>query len=188
MLDASNIPSTTCNELGRDFLTQEESRMNIGTATAGRALRNWKVWPVSLALLALAWPARVRAELGGSIDSVQADQEQMKGTRRITNAANYSVHEIQAESGTKVREFVSPAGTVFAVAWDGPWKPDMRQLLGNYFDRYIQAIQSKRPRRGAVSIQKPDLVVESSGHMRSFAGRAYLPQMTPQNVDPASIK
>lgn len=188
MLDASNIPSTTCNELGRDFLSQEEARMNIGTATAGRALMNVKIWSAGLALLALAWPARVCAELGGSVDSVQADQEQMKGTRRITNAANYSIHEIQAESGTKVREFVSPAGTVFAVAWDGPFKPDMRQLLGNYFDQYVQTIQSKRPRRGAVSIQRPDLVVESSGHMRSFTGRAYLPQMTPQNVNPAAIK
>jgi hypothetical protein len=162
--------------------------MNIRSGTAGRTLRNWKAWSAGLALLALAWPARVCAELGGSVDSVKADQEQMKGTRRITDAANYSVHEIQAKSGTKVREFVSPSGTVFAVAWDGPWKPDMRQLLGNHFDQYVQAIQSKRPRRGAVSIQSPDLVVESSGHMRSFTGRAYLPQMTPQNVDPAAIK
>lgn len=162
--------------------------MNIESATAGKARRNWKLWPAGLALLALAWPASLCAELGGSVDSVTADQEQMKGTRRITKAANYSVHEIQAESGTKVREFVSPAGTVFAVAWEGPWKPDMRQLLGTRFDQYVQAIQSKRPRRGAVSIQKPDLVVESSGHMRSFTGRAYLPQMMPQNVDPAAIK
>lgn len=157
-------------------------------AGAGGVLRNWRVLAAGLAIAAGAWPLTVYAELGGSVDTVQADQEQMKGTRRITSAANYSVHEIQAESGTKVREFVSPSGTVFAVAWQGPWKPDMKQLLGPYFDRYVQAIQSKRLRRGAVSIQQPDFVVESGGHMRSFTGRAYLPQITPQNVDPAAIK
>lgn len=157
-------------------------------AAARRVLRNWSVLTAGLAMLAGAWPAKLYAELGGSVDTVQADQEQMKGTRRITTAANYSVHEIQAESGTKVREFVSPSGTVFAVTWQGPWKPDMKKLLGQYFERYVQAIQSKRPRRGAVSIQQPDFVVESGGHMRSFTGRAYLPQEKPQNVDPAAIQ
>jgi hypothetical protein len=162
--------------------------MNTGTATAGRVLCHWQVWSAALVLLALALPAQAYAELGGSVDTVQADQVQMKGTRRVTNAATYSVHEIQAESGTRVREFVSPAGTVFGVAWDGPWKPDMKQLLGPYFDQYVQAIQSKRPRHGGVSIQQPGLVIQSGGHMRSFSGRAYLPQMTPANVDPATIK
>jgi hypothetical protein len=156
------------------------------TAAAGKVLRHWRIWMAAVAMLALAGPAG--AELGGNVATIQADQEQMKGTRRITATADYSVHEIQTASGATVREFVSPAGTVFGVAWKGPWKPDMRQLLGPYFDQYVEAIQSKRPRRGPVSIREPGLVVESSGHMRSFSGRAYLPQMTPQNVDPATIK
>jgi len=162
--------------------------MNTGTAIAGGVLQDWKIWSAGLVLLALVVPARVYAELGGNVDSVQSDQQVMKGSRRITNAGNYSVHEIQAESGTKVREFVSPSGTVFGVAWSGPFKPDMRQVLGPYFDQYVQAIQSKRPRGGAVVIQQPGLVVESGGHVRAFSGRAYLPQMTPSNVDPSGIK
>jgi hypothetical protein len=162
--------------------------MNTWTATASGVLQDWKIWTAGLVLLALVVPARIYAELGGTVDSIQADQQVMKGSRRITSAVNYSVHEIQAESGTKVREFVSPSGTVFGVAWSGPFKPDMRQLLGPYFDQYVQAIQSKRQRRGAVVIQQPGLVVESSGHMRAFSGRAFLPQMTPQNVDPSTIK
>jgi len=160
--------------------------MISGIATFGRVLAQWRIWMAGVAMLALAGPAW--AELGGNVATVQTDQEHMKGTRRITTTADYSVHEIQTDSGTTVREFVSPGGTVFGVAWQGPWKPDMRQLLGPYFDRYVQSIQSKRPRRGPVSIHEPGLVVESSGHMRSFSGRAYLPQMTPQNVDPATIK
>ena len=162
--------------------------MTSGTATGGRAMEVRKVWLAGLVLLALAWPTASYAELGGNLASVQADQEHMKGARRITTTADYSVHEIRAASGTTVREFVSPSGTVFGVAWQGPWKPDMRQLLGPYFDQFIQAIQEKRPRRGAVSVREPGLVVETGGHMRSFSGRAYLPGMTPQNVDPATIK
>jgi hypothetical protein len=141
---------------------------------------------ISMALMAWALPAR--AELGGDITTVQADQEHMKGTRQVTTTAAYSIHEIQTATGTKVREFVSPSGRVFAVAWQGPSTPDLRQLLGQYFDQYAQAIQGKRAGRAPVSIEQPGLVVEAGGHMRSFSGRAYLPQMMPQGVATASIQ
>jgi Protein of unknown function (DUF2844) len=162
--------------------------MNSATAATGRARAHWRIWMAGVAMFTLAWPAAAYAELGGNVATIETDQQHMKGTRRITTTADYSVHEIQAESGTTVREFVSPQGTVFGVAWQGPWKPDMRQLLGAYFDQFVQASQNKRPRRGAVSVREPGLVVESGGHMRSFTGRAYLPQMMPENVDPAAIK
>jgi hypothetical protein len=141
---------------------------------------------IAMALLACSLPAA--AELGGDLASIQADQEHMKGARNVTTTAAYSIHEIQAATGTKVREFVSPSGTIFAVAWQGPSTPDLRQLLGQYFDRYSQAIQNKRPGRAPVSIQQSDLVVEAGGHMRSFTGRAYLPQVMPQGVNAAAIR
>ncbi|HEY6308011.1 MAG TPA: DUF2844 domain-containing protein [Candidatus Angelobacter sp.] len=137
-------------------------------------------------LLAFALPAV--AELGGNVSSIQADQEHMKGTRRVTTNAAYSVHEIQAATGTTVREFVSPSGTVFAVAWQGPATPDLQQLLGAYFGQFTQAIQTKRAGRGPVSVRQEGLVVEAGGHMRSFSGRAYLPQMMPQGVSSEAIK
>lgn len=162
--------------------------MKSAVLPAGEVPAHWRIWGASAALLIFALPVAAYAELGGNAATVQADQRHMKGTLRVTTTANYSVHEIQAESGTTVREFVSASGTVFGVAWQGPWAPDMRQLLGSYFDQYVQAVQSKRPRRGAVSVQEPGLVVESGGHMRSFSGRAYLPQMMPPSVEPATIK
>jgi hypothetical protein len=116
----------------------------------------------------------------------------MKGTRRVTTTAAYSVHEIQAATGTMVREFVSPSGTVFGVAWNGPSTPDLQQLLGTYFGQYTQAIQSKRTEqrtgRGRLSIQQEGLVVEAGGHMRSFSGRAFLPQLMPHGVASGNIK
>jgi hypothetical protein len=141
---------------------------------------------IAAALMACGLPAA--GELGGNVSTIQADQEHMKGARQVTTTAAYSIHEIKAATGTKVREFVSPSGTVFAVTWQGPSTPDLRQLLGQYFDRYSQAIQNKRPGRAPVSIRESDLVVEAGGHMRSFTGRAYLPQMMPQGVDVGAIQ
>ena len=82
------------------------------------------------------------AELGGDASSVQADQAYMQASLRTTTAQAYTVHEIQAPTGIIVREYVSPtSGKVFGVAWQGPWPPDMRQILGNYFGH------TSRPRR-----------------------------------------
>lgn len=156
------------------------------TAPAGTVLRALRLCFISVASILTGLPAG--AELGGNVATIQADQEHMKGTRRVISNAAYSVHEIQASTGTMVREFVSPAGTVFAVAWQGPWTPDLRQLLGSYFDQYTQAVQNKRARRAPVSIQEDGLVVEAGGRMRSFSGRAYLPQMMPQGVTAQAIK
>lgn len=141
---------------------------------------------LGLTLLVVALPAL--AELGGTVDTVQADQERMKGTRRVTAAAGYEMHEIQAGSGNTLREFVSPAGRVFGVAWQGPFMPDMRQVLGTYYQNYSQALQAKRARRAPIVIHEPDLVIESGGHMRSFRGRAYVPQLAPAGMDLSAIK
>jgi len=135
--------------------------------------------------------SRSWASLGGDAASIQADQVHMQGNRRTMAAESYTVHEIQANSGTVVREYVSPEGKVFAVAWHGPWMPDMRQILGSYFDQYARANQSQsgaRMRRGPVVIDEPGLVVQIGGHMRAFAGRAYVPEMLPSGVRAENIQ
>jgi Protein of unknown function (DUF2844) len=135
--------------------------------------------------------SRSWASLGGDAASIQADQLHMQGSRRTTAAESYTVHEIQANSGTVVREYVSPEGKVFAVAWQGPWMPDMRQILGSYFDQYARANQAQsggRMRRGPVVIDEPGLVVQIGGHPRAFAGKAYVPEMLPSGVRAENIQ
>jgi Protein of unknown function (DUF2844) len=138
----------------------------------------------ALAIPCLALPAQ--AALGGDAASIQADQVHMQGTRRMITANSYTVHEIQAETGTVVREYVSADGKVFAVAWQGPWLPDMRQILGTYFEQYAQAVQSQsgggRMARRPVMIDQPGLVVQIGGHIRAFAGRAYIPDRLPSGI------
>jgi hypothetical protein len=85
-------------------------------------------------------------------------------------------------AGATVREYVSPAGVVFGVAWEGPTLPDLRQLLGSYFALYVDAMSARHTRRAPVTIELPGLIVHASGHMRAFAGQAYLPQSVPPGV------
>ena len=143
------------------------------------------VWVILTSALP-AWAA-----LGGDAASIQADQVHMQGTRRTIAAESYTVHEIQAASGTIVREYVSSEGKVFAVAFHGPWLPDMRQLLGSYFDQYSRAMQARRSTsrgRRPVMIDEPGLTVQIGGHHRAFAGKAYVPEMLPSGVGPEDIQ
>jgi hypothetical protein len=129
------------------------------------------------------------AELGGDAASVETDRAHMKAAvMRALPAQKYTVHELQGTSGQVIREYVSPAGTVFAVAWNGPQMPDLRQLFGAYFSVYQQAAKTKRAGRGPLHINQSDLVVHSGGHMRAFSGLAYVPQLVPQDVAISEIK
>ena len=92
----------------------------------------------------LAFPFAMSASLGGDATSVQADQARMQGSLQKTSANSYEVHEIQASTGVAVREYVSPAGKVFAVTWQGPFHPDLRQVLGAYFEQYAQGTQANQ--------------------------------------------
>ena len=149
------------------------------------------VLTMSIVIVSLTTALPAFAALGGDTSSVHSDQAHMQGSLRTTQTGAYTLHEIQAATGTVVREYVSPSGKVFAVAWQGPWPPDMRQLLAAYFVEYQQALQSQtnsRAGRRPLTIQQPGLVVQSGGHMRSFAGRAYIPQMLPQGVSAEEIR
>jgi hypothetical protein len=105
----------------------------------------------------------------------------------------YVMHEITSGAGNVVREFVSPAGVVFGVAWEGQFPPDLQQLLGPYYQQAQRAEQAATPkqqprRRGApVVIESPGLVLYETGHMRSFHGQAYIPQLVPQGVQVSEI-
>jgi hypothetical protein len=142
----------------------------------------------SIALMMLALPFCASATLGENSTSTEVDRVSMKATLRMLPAVKYTVHEIQTPSGTAVREYVSSAGTVFAVAWQGPVMPDLRQALGSYFDRYIEAARGKHADHRHLAIREPGLVVQSNGRMRSFSGRAYLPQLLPQGVTVEEIR
>lgn len=158
---------------------------------APRSLAIWATLTIGLAFAALINPSRVLGALGADVTSVEADRAKMEASLRTTSKQLYTIHEMQAANNVVVREFVSPAGKVFGVAWQGASRPDMKQLLGGYFDQFTKAAQEQKARRvgrGPLVIQQPGFVVEMGGHSRSFSGRAYVPQMVPAGVKAEELR
>jgi len=139
-------------------------------------------------VVALTAAAPALAALGGDATSVQSDLVRMKGALRISSSAGFTVHEITTSYGTVVREYLTPADKVFAISWRGPVIPDLRQMLGSYYGQYEQAASA--PHLGGhrhLAIERPGLVVQSGGRMRAFYGRAWAPDLLPQNFSVSAV-
>src|SRR5260370_39889093 len=134
-------------------------------------------------LIAVLSPCIAAAALGEPETSVKTDVARLHGSITVTPHANYTLHEIQLPSGTLVREFAGSDGRGFAVAWNGPTVPNLRQTLGQYFDSYVTAAKAQHSgQHQHLQIRQSDLVVLAGGHMRAFSGLAYLPQAVPSGV------
>jgi hypothetical protein len=149
--------------------------------------------PGLLMLAAICYAAPARAVLGGDAASVETDRLHMKVAQAAIQSpsasGSYTVHETILPTGTRVRQYVSKAGTVFAVTWSGPFMPDLRQMMGTYFDTMIaRQAQNKHAGRRVYSQHDPNLVIESGGRPRHFVGRAYLPSSLPAGVTGQDIK
>lgn len=133
---------------------------------------------------ALSIPAH--ATLGGNVASIASDAAAMHATAHtVTTQAAYAVHTLTLPGGTVVREYVSTAGAVFGVAWNGPTLPDLKTTLGASFDTYVAANATRHVNEG---VSTDSLVVVSGGHLRAFAGHAYLPPSLPAGVDANTIQ
>ncbi len=146
---------------------------------------------IGIAVFTLGICSSAHAALGGGLDSVQADQTQLKAHVILHQGQTYTVHEMKAGTGITVREYVSSEGRVFGIAWQGPFIPDMRQLLGTYFVQFSLAAKAQREShvgRWPLNIQEPGLVVQTAGHIRAFSGRAYDPELLPAGVGVDAVR
>jgi len=140
------------------------------------------------AVTALAFSQAAQAELGGAASTLQNDRMQMKAAVPVASTKlNYTVHEMTLSSGTTVREYIANE-KVFAVAWRGQHKPDLKQLMGPYFETYTKEALTHRSGHSHVAIEHPDFVMHAAGHMRYSAGSAYIPGMLPQGVTAQDIR
>jgi hypothetical protein len=87
-----------------------------------------------------------------------------------------------------VREYAVPTGAVVAVAWHGRTVPNLRQLLGNYYEALLTAAKARHAGHSHLAVRQDDLVVMSRGHMRSFSGIAYLPSQLPSGLKEQDIQ
>jgi hypothetical protein len=130
------------------------------------------------------------ATLGEPAVSVESDCSALSAVRQAAmSRPGYTVQEIVSDAAT-IREYISPAGTVFGVAWNGLTQPDLEPLLGTYYTEYRQTKEKtpRHPGRRFMHLKGSRIVVETAGHMRDMRGRAYIPSLVPAGVSADEIK
>jgi hypothetical protein len=131
--------------------------------------------------LGVAGPAR--ATLGGDVASVAANQQRLGGAHEVHGLASGERHDLELPSGIVVHEYVSASGAVYAIAWRGPRMPDLRELMGPYFAQLTHQDSHFQGGHHRMRIVGADLVIQSSGHRRSFEGRAWVPSLVPAGIN-----
>jgi hypothetical protein len=143
---------------------------------------------LAVAIALLGCPGFGHAVLGGSPEPFDAESVALQPVVSIA-AANTVRRETKLKSGTRVREYISSAGLVFAVAWDGPVQPNLKQLLGKYFDTLVaEAQRVPSAGRSSIAVERPEVVIQSSGRMRAFEGAAWIPAALPAGFSANDVR
>jgi Protein of unknown function (DUF2844) len=150
------------------------------------------------AALVIAASGQAHAQLGATVAIAAAGTSSSSDTADATapvlhQAANSAVRwqESTDANQIRVRQYVSSAGQVYAVSWDGPAMPDVSVLLGTWFDRYRQdasAALANSTGLHSSRVTTSDLMVETAVRLRDFSGRAWLPDALPAGVAAADIE
>ncbi len=122
---------------------------------------------------------------------MQADAARTGSQVARVQLGGYARHDLTRANGGTVHEFTNAAGQVFAVTWSGPGKPDLRTLLGRYFEA-LQAANRQNARamhmlRRPSQVSQADLQIQSEGHMGWFRGVAFVPSLAPAGFAPTDL-
>lgn len=142
-------------------------------------------------MLVLMTTLPASAGLGASTDSIRDDQLSMRARITIIPVRDCTVHGLSSPLGMVIREYVSSNGTVFAISWHGPFAPDMHRVLAKRFELYSLELKKQNTRtmgHSALDIRTPFLAMESVGHMRAYARRAYNPSLLPAGINSDEIR
>ncbi len=106
----------------------------------------------------------------------------------MERTAGWEVHVLGLPFGVVVREYLH-GDTVFAVAWSGRALPNLRRVLGAYFEPYVESTQDHGARHHHRRVvTTPDWVVQSVGHHGGFLGRAWLRNALPPGFDLETLR
>lgn len=127
----------------------------------------------------LAYAGAGHAALGGLPEQFGSEGATVVSSASAA-ASNYLTRDTTLATGTQVREYVSGSGVVFAVTWEGPILPDLKALLGKHFDTMVaESARLPKAGRSRIAINRPEVVINSGGHMRAFEGSAWIPAEFP---------
>jgi hypothetical protein len=139
---------------------------------------------LALVIFAVLIAGGSSAFLGGPAGSIEQDRKCLSATEDGTiPGADYTVRQMHNSAAT-VREYISPSGVVFGIAWEGQASPDLMKLLGPYAGEYQDALKrtARQPGRPYLKATTDRLVVERWGHVRDLHGRVYAPDLIPPGV------
>ncbi|CAB3637347.1 DUF2844 domain-containing protein [Paraburkholderia rhynchosiae] len=142
-------------------------------------------------VIAVMLPLASYAALGGAPAAGAPSQSLLRSAAAVATpaaAAPYTVRESRGADGVTIREYVLPSNVVFAVAWQGPVRPDMTVLLGNYFQRAASAGAGHPRGTGPLIERSGDFEIESVGRPGHFSGKALLPRLLPAQVRAEDIQ
>lgn len=149
---------------------------------------------VFVGLIGLIVASSCKAELGSAPTWQPGNSNYTKTFCKHANTPgmSFSVNETAFTTGAVAREYVAQAGTVFAVAWNGPQMAPLDVLLGPYFPNYRLALATALTGANAgvdsMRVEQSGLIIEIDNHGGAFAGRVYLPQALPAGVRDDSIR
>jgi hypothetical protein len=142
---------------------------------------------VSVLVLALAPTAH--AGLGEDVGSIARDQPVLHArAAAVTPMQAYDLHETTTDNGTRIRQYVSRSGAVFAVTFNGRTIPDLRALLGSHYAEYAVAMNSRHTNHKVLAVNSPGLVMEIVKLPRGFAGSAHVPTLLPEGVSAGELR
>lgn len=140
-------------------------------------------------LIGIANEVPADAVLGEPASTAEHDRAMLNGQRQSAQEAGYTVETIEAP-GVVIREYVSPNGVVFAVAWrQQKGVVNLEQLLGPYYAEFSQAVLTQ-PRRSQRfrHVETEHAVIETGGRMGAVWGRAWVVSLLPSGISQDSIK
>jgi hypothetical protein len=162
-------------------------------------IKHTRFWGAMFAAATLAMSASAQAALGTF--PLSGANKHVMGTRTINPtfsafaqapgavvaASAFTINSVTLDTGTTVKEYVATAtNQVFAVAWNGPALPNLREILGVSFDAYVAAPTGPNGQHlggpSSRSYSANGLVVHSHGVPGHFAGYAYLSASFPPGV------
>jgi hypothetical protein len=128
------------------------------------------------------------AALGEDVASVARLRVRLGASLKVRARERFAIHELALPTGTTVREFVGDSGKVFAVAWSGGFRPNLRDVMGSHYDRYIAATRGRRVARGIARTELPGMVVVMGGYLRNSFGYVLLTDLMPAGLLPEDLR
>lgn len=126
------------------------------------------------------------AALGDQVVGATSTGSSSAKIKQTANAvASYTVTESTDANKIFIRQYIDSNGLVFAIAWNGPFVPDLESLFGTYASEFRASVKNQGKLRGhrRLRVDTGHIVVEGGGRQRDQSGRAYISSRLPTGFD-----